>query len=582
MRSERGLKLLFIAIAALVSFAVYANTLSNGFVYDDHLQIEKNGWLASFANVPEILTSHVYGFKPELKVTGSYRPLFMLAYLFEYSAFGVKPWGWHLVNVILHAFSVVMVFLIADRLTRGGREEAGAPSVSLVAPFIAALLFAAHPAHNEPVAWVACVPELSYTALYLAALHISVRRERASAVVPAVVYFLALLFKETAVTLPLVVFAYDRLAAKSRGDYLRRYLPFAAALGLYLVLRRSFLGGLAPASTMHPYLDAGKALLNAVIFFADYLRALVLPYRFEPFRVFDPAVSTADPRFLFGALVTSSLIGGIVFYRKKRPLAAFSLIFFSIAILPALYIPALSQNPFAERQAYLPSAALAIGAAAVSSRMIGERFGRAAGALVILLAVTAVFSYATIKRNFAWKDDLSIWTASAVSQEGNYLASHNIAVERAIAGDMDAAIFDYKESIRMNMERRFPDEKTLVLSNLHLGKIYAEKGLHKEAAPRFREAVRIKPDLPEARLNLALALQSSGDLKGAVLEYNRALELPWRREGLKTIYGNMGKALMALGMHEDAMISFEEELKLDPDDAEAARELALARRMTGR
>ncbi len=582
MRSERGLKLLFIAIAALVSFAVYANTLSNGFVYDDHLQIEKNGWLTSFANVPEILTSHVYGFKPELKVTGSYRPLFMLAYLFEYSAFGVEPWGWHLVNVILHAFSVVMVFLIADRLTRGGRKEAGAPSVSLVAPFIAALLFAAHPAHNEPVAWVACVPELSYTALYLVALHISARRERASDVVPAVVYFLALLFKETAVTLPLVVFAYDRLVAKSRGDYLRRYLPFAAALGLYLVLRRSFLGGLAPVSTMHPYLDAGKALLNAVIFFADYLRALVLPYRFEPFRVFDPAVSIADPRFLFGALVTSSLIAAVFFYRKKRPLAAFSLIFFSIAILPALYIPALSQNPFAERQAYLPSAALAIGAAAVSSRMIGERVGRAAAALVILLAVTAVFSYATIKRNFAWKDDLSIWTASAVSREGNYLASHNIAVERAIAGDMDAAIFDYKESIRMNMDRRFPDEKTLVLSNLHLGKIYAESGLHKEAAPRFREAVRIKPDLPEARFNLALALQSSGDLKGAVLEYNRALELPWRRDDLKTIYGNLGKTLMALGMHEEAFISFEEELKLDPDDAEAARELALARRMAGR
>ncbi|MBI2412604.1 MAG: tetratricopeptide repeat protein [Deltaproteobacteria bacterium] len=578
MRSERGLKLLFIAIAALVSFAVYANTLGNGFVYDDHLQIEKNGWLASFASVPEILTSHVYGFKPELKVTGSYRPLFMLVYLFEHAAFGVRPWGWHLVNVALHAFSVIMVFLIADRMIRKRREGAGVPTVGLVAPFIAALLFAAHPAHNEPVAWVACVPELSFTALYLAALYISTRSERGWAIGPAILYFSALLFKETAVTLPLVVFAYDRLASKSDTGYVRRYLPFGAALALYLILRRSFLGGLAPVSTMHPYLDAGKTLINAVIFFAEYIRALVFPYRFEPFRVFDPAVSTAEPRFLFGALVTVALMAAIIFYRKKSPLSAFSLFFFSIAILPALYIPALSQNPFAERQVYLPSAALAIGAAAIASRAIGENVTRAATALVILLAVTAVFSYATIKRNFAWHDDLSIWTASAVSQEGNYLASHNIAVERAIAGDVDAAVFDYKEAIRMNSERRFPDELTLVLSNLHLGRIYAQKGLHKEAAERFSEAVRIKPDLPEARLRLALALESSGDLKGAALEYNNALALSWGRDDLKTIYRNLGRALAGLGLNEDAAMSLEEALKLDPGDAETARALALARK----
>ncbi|HAO94128.1 MAG: hypothetical protein A2X93_02070 [Deltaproteobacteria bacterium GWC2_56_8] len=582
MRSERGLRLFFIAIAALVSFAVYANTLSNGFVYDDHLQIEKNVWLVSFSSIPDILTSHVYGFKQEIKVTGSYRPLFMLVYLFEYAAFGMTPWGWHLVNVILHAVSVIMVFLIADTLTRGRRAEAGAPQVRLIAPFIASLLFAVHPAHNEPVAWVACVPDLSYTALYLVALYISIRSTRALAVVPAIIYLLALLFKETAVTLPLAVFACDRLLAKEKTDSLRRYLPFVAALALYLAFRRLFLGGLASAPSMHPYMDAGMAVINAVIFFAGYLRVLVFPYWFEPFSVFDPAVSMADARFISGALVVSAVIAAVIYCRKRHPLAAFSLIFFSIAIFPALYIPGLSQNPFAERQAYLPSAGLAIGAAAVSSRMIGERVSRAVLALALLLVITSVLSYVAITRNFAWKDDLSIWTASAVSQAGNYLASHNIAVERVIAGEAGSAIFDYKESIRMNMERGFPDEKTLVLSNLYLGKIYAGKGLQREAVARFKEAVRLKPDLPEARLDLARALEASGDLAGAVIEYNRALDLPWRREDLKAIYRDLGRALAGLGMYEDAKISLEEALKLDPDDADTARDLALARRLSGR
>ena len=214
--------------------------------------------------------------------------------------------------------------------------------------------------------------------------------------------------------------------------------------------------------------------------------------------------------------------------------------------------------------------------------MIGERFSRAAIALALTLVVTSVFSYAAITRNFAWKDDLSIWTASAVSQEGNYLAAHNIAVERVIAGEADSAIYDYRESIRMNMKRRFPDEKTLVLSNLYLGKIYADKGLQREAVARFKEAVRLKPDLPEPLFKLARALEASGDPTGAVIEYNRALGLPWRREDLKAIYRNLGRALAGLGMYEDSIVSLEEALKLDPDDADTARDLALARRMTGR
>src|SRR3989339_482484 len=116
MRQLYNSKSVAIAIILIVSFCVYANTIPNEFVYDDENQGLDNPWIKDVRNIPEIFFSNVWAFIPELHVSNYYRPLMHLIYMAEYHIFGLKPWGWHLVNIIFHAINGIMVFLIAVTL----------------------------------------------------------------------------------------------------------------------------------------------------------------------------------------------------------------------------------------------------------------------------------------------------------------------------------------------------------------------------------------------------------------------------------------------------------------------------------
>lgn len=111
-------RLLFaIVIIIVVSLGVYANTLFNGFVYDDTDQVLKNSWIRDIRNIPTIFSSPTLSFSTEKDPhTNYYRPMMHLIYMAEYPVFGLKPWGWHLINILFHAMNSIMVFLIAVML----------------------------------------------------------------------------------------------------------------------------------------------------------------------------------------------------------------------------------------------------------------------------------------------------------------------------------------------------------------------------------------------------------------------------------------------------------------------------------
>ena len=107
-----------VVIVIIVSIAVNLNTLWNEFVYDDIDQVLNNIWIKDFRNIPAIFFSPTWSFLTELKEfpQNYYRPLMHIVYMFNYYLFGLKPWGWHLVNIIFHTGVTVMVFLVAERL----------------------------------------------------------------------------------------------------------------------------------------------------------------------------------------------------------------------------------------------------------------------------------------------------------------------------------------------------------------------------------------------------------------------------------------------------------------------------------
>ncbi len=108
-------------IILLISFAAYFNIFSNEFVIDDVHQIVENYWIRDIKFIPEIFSTSVWAF--EGRDTSYYRPLMHIIYLVCYSLFGLKPWGFHLASILLHAGVSVLVFLVTRRLLMESRPS---------------------------------------------------------------------------------------------------------------------------------------------------------------------------------------------------------------------------------------------------------------------------------------------------------------------------------------------------------------------------------------------------------------------------------------------------------------------------
>src|SRR4030067_2300361 len=105
-----------IVILVIASIGVYLNTLPNEFVYDDEGQVLKNLWIRDAKYIPEIFLSNVWAFVGEEHLSNYYRPLMHMIYMIDYHIFGLKPWGFHLTNILLHGGVSVLLFLLLSVL----------------------------------------------------------------------------------------------------------------------------------------------------------------------------------------------------------------------------------------------------------------------------------------------------------------------------------------------------------------------------------------------------------------------------------------------------------------------------------
>src|SRR5215471_2055679 len=98
-----------VLLLVVVAFLCYANTLGNGFVYDDDQQILQNPYIKSWHYLPQIFGSTVWAFQGQVGTSNYYRPLMTFTFLLLWQIFGPLPFGFHLLNVVLHAVVVVLV-----------------------------------------------------------------------------------------------------------------------------------------------------------------------------------------------------------------------------------------------------------------------------------------------------------------------------------------------------------------------------------------------------------------------------------------------------------------------------------------
>ena len=555
----RLFRILPIIVVIAVCFLVYGNTLRNGFVYDDIPQVVQNPWIRDFRYLPEIFSTNAWAFQGIS--SNYYRPLLHISFLLTYQLFGLAPWGFHLVNIVLHAGVSILVFLIASRLFSVTSPQAS--PVSRFLPFIAAMLFAVHPIHTEVVAWVGGVTDLVFTMFMLLSLYsyiISSEREghrmglRAFSVAS---FFLAALAKEPAVTLPLILAAYDysyRREALRPVDYLKRYSPYLGAAAVYVMLRVNALGGFAPVRR-HGELGLTDYLINVFPLFRQYLQKLFLPAHLNAYHVFSPLSSLLAPQGLLSLAVTLVFVAAVLLARKKNKPAFFALALVLVPLLPSLYIPGTGENTFAERYLYLPSFGFVLLMALLVEWVASYKpswFVLLAG---VLLIISGLFAVGTVQRNAVWRDDEHLWRDVVQHSPNSPVPHYNLACALNAQGRIDEAIGEYRAAIRI---------QPAAVAYKSLGAAYQAKGFLTEAAEQYAHAVRLQPGDADAHSLLAAAYAESGLMDKAIEHFRMAVQLQPDSAGAQY---DLGRAYLESGRPAQAVPHLQSAVRLNPAES---------------
>ena len=214
--SARGTLLAMLGVAAIAA-AAYLPVLGTGFTSDDFFILSK---VRALNGLEHPLEYFKFGF------FDYYRPLVFLSHALDWQTWGLNPFGYHLRSLILHTMCTVLVLLIGRRLVSGPMAA------------VAAALFALHPASHEAVYWMAARFDLMATTFTLVALWCLTDDRMVWRAIGFVAFALALLSKESAISLIIIAPAWDVFVSRRPfGDVIRRLLPLLIVVALYAVVR---------------------------------------------------------------------------------------------------------------------------------------------------------------------------------------------------------------------------------------------------------------------------------------------------------------------------------------------------------
>src|SRR6202140_3066959 len=555
-------------LLGLVTFVVYSGSLSFDFVWDDWPQIVNSPIIRTWSNLPRAFGSDLWYHVARHQVY--YRPLFVAWSMLNYTLFGLRPWGWHLGAVLLHVGAVVAVFSLVRRL---GLEYWTAA--------LAALVFALHPVHIEPVTWISAASDTLVTifaALAFAAFlngrdaernpqRNPERKQRTAWWIASLALLAcALLTKEMAVMFSALVAIYAWLhPAQKNASLGQRVLgavmeavPYAVVTLAYALLRKhALLHATGQFDPSHGMVDVAGAL-PLVLFF--YLRQLLVPVGITGL-YYTPYVTRAilsqvvAPVILLGA----ALVGLWYWNRREgNSTVAFAGLWVLVGLAPALYLRNFGNGDFVrDRYMYLPSIGFAI-LAAMGLRRLPSIKGWSAqlvqGCAVLVLC--SGYLCASITQQVYWANDLMVLLRGQSLYPGNPSTMAGLAKEYSKVGVHDRAIGLAESGVR--------DHPGDGYGPLTLAEVYIHAG-------RFEEGRiwldRVNPDYAKSEVGMA----GLAGLYGQMGDYERALalcsEILQKEPNLYSALYNCGNIHLLDGQYQQAEQLLSRAVQLVPEQA---------------
>ncbi len=570
--TSRERRLLAAGVIGLITLVSYLPALRAGFIWDDDYHVAENQTLRTVHGLVRIWT--------EPGAVPQYYPLVHTAFWVEYHLWGVNPFGYHLVNVLLQALNGILLWLVLDRLRVRGA-------------WLAAAVFAVHPIQVESVAWITERKNVLSCAFYLAALMAYGRfsalweGEAPAEPVPGRgsagaspslndqtalqqqrdwrYYFLAfglfvcaLLSKTVTCSLPVAILL---LIWWKRGRIgwrdvwpLAPFFAVGAGLGLTTAwIEKHRVGALGTEwsyTVVERVLIAGRALW----FYASKL-------------VWPRDLTFMYPRWqiLTGQwwqwLFPLGFAGVVIALWKGRerwgrgPLAA--VLFFAATLGPALGfvdVFPMRYSFVADHFQYLASMGLIAALVAALASVVRGRSLRIAASVAVLACLCVL----TWRQSEVYRDPETLWRDTLAKNPDCWMAHNNLGVLLAARGEETAARAEYQQALRIKPDFYEPYN--------NLGNLLRKQGRTEDSLAEYRHALRLEPRYVLARYNLAVALGQLGEVDEAIAEYHLALLM-------KPDYGdahyNLGIALGRQGRFAEACEEFSQAAQDQPDPAKA-------------
>lgn len=486
----------WVAMAILILVAIfYGSTLKNGFIHDDHGQVETNTYIHSLMYLPKILTGCIWeSAVGNCKETYYYRPLQSLSYLATYQL-SSEPWVFHVVNLVYFSAAVFLTYVLVTLLTE-----------NVWLGVLTALIFLIHPLNTEVVNWVAAVPELLYTIGVLVATiyYILYRKKKNAAhqIGVYIAYALAIFAKEPAVFLPFIfvtldfVYFHTTITSFMRWKHLKIYVYCCSIFAVYMALRFWVLGGLGSDPTTTQTLFQHISIFFDL--FGKYLSKLFWPYPLNLFYPYHPQYGVSDAHFLVGIGLFVLYIGFlIVSWVRRWRMVVVALVWYGIFLAPSLlFTSSIGENLFAERHVFASTIGFALLVA-----MLFQYFWKQGQwqkvALSMLGLVVVIGSLGVIyQRNTLWQSDETIYADTLTKSPDADLIRYNLAYLYEEAGKTDLAKVQYNVIVERGVWRGLGK----VYNNL--GNMTRKAGDLSSAEDYFKRAIAFDPVHVESFSNL--------------------------------------------------------------------------------
>ena len=549
-------RVLALALVAAIVVA-YSSTWRAGFIWDDDLHVTANPVIVGPLGLKEIWTTPA----------ANYFPLTMTTFWVLHALFGLNPLPYHLVNVLLHAASALLLWAVLRRLRIPGA-------------WLGAALWALHPVQVETAAWISELKNTQSAVFFLLAIWFHVARvEAREAGRPAGGEYalalgcalLAVLSKSSTVMLPVILLLCSWwLTRRWRWRDVVALVPFLALaliVSAWTIWEQKVSSGAAGADWSHS-LAQRLVIAGRVPWF--YLQKLAWPH---PLIFIYPrwVVNASELLAWLPALAAAACAAGLWRRAARSELARatwFACAAFVVLLFPVLGLFDVYFFRFSfvgDHLQYLASMApLALAGAALA------RLPSRAGTF-LSLALVAGAALATWRQARIYRDDLGLFTATAAANPGAWMAHNNLAEALNDAGRVEEAIAAARQAIALR-----PDYGE---AENNLGLALTRAGRPQQGIVHLQRALQIDPRDAEAANSLGIALIALDRPQEGIASFERALQL--RPRFARARY-NLGLAHAKLGQPAEALRNFEEALAVQPGYADAEMGIGLALTVLGR